>query len=89
MTQYDETVDRQRQLLAAEEWSTLVRSIHVHSSSSMWYDDHPEHTAGGKNVTDREFNSGIVERYQKGVLIHVFGDKLEGEQLLNAFAQQS
>ena len=87
MGQYDAVVEKQRQLLAAEEWSYQVRSLHVHSSSSMWYDDHPEHTAGGKSVTDREYNSGIVERFQKGVLIHVFGDKLKGEQLLNAFAK--
>ena len=44
MTQYDERVQYQRDLLAAEEWSKTVKSVHAHSLSSMWYDTRPQDT---------------------------------------------
>ena len=47
MTQYDDTVERQRTLLEAEKWSVGVKAIHAHSISSMWYDDRPQDTSEG------------------------------------------
>ena len=87
MGQYDAVVERQRQLLAAEEWAVQVRAIHVHSLSSMWYDDRPHDTHNGTAVTDREFNSGLIERSKNGEIIHIFGKKLVGDQLIQAFEQ--
>jgi hypothetical protein len=87
MTQYDESVQRQRDMIDAEEWSSKIKSIHVHSFDSMHYDTRPEDTADGKSVTDHEFNSGIVQRYQNGKLIHTFGKELKGEELLRAFVR--
>ena len=65
MTQYDDTVERQRTLLEAEKWSVGVKAIHAHSISSMWYDDRPQDTSEGKCVTDVEFNNGTIERTQQ------------------------
>ena len=87
MGQYDKAVEKQRKLLAAEEWSNQTRSLHVHSSSSMWYDDRPQDTHNGTAVTDREFNSGLIERSKNGEIIHIFGEKLVGDQLIQAFEQ--
>ena len=88
MTQYDKTVEQQRLLLEAEEWAKGVASIHVHSMNSMYYDTRPEDTANGKSVTDVEFNSGIVERKQKGKLLYTFGKKLKGKDLLDAYLRK-
>jgi hypothetical protein len=89
MTQYDETVERQRLLLLAEEWSTGVKAIHAHSLSSMWYDDHPEHTSEGKCVTDIEYNNGVVERLLSDGTKHLFGKALIGDDLIQAFSQHN
>ena len=56
MTQYDSRVQYQRDLIAAEEWSKTVKSVHAHSLSSMWYDTRPEDTADGKSVLDVQYN---------------------------------
>ena len=87
MTQYKDEVERHAELLAAEEWANEVRAIHVHSLSSMWYDDRPQDTHNGTSVTDREFNSGLIERFKDGKIIYIFGEKLVGDQLLQAFEQ--
>ena len=65
MGQYDYVVEQQRLLLEAEEWAKGVKSIHMHSFNSMWYDDRPEDTENGA-VTDKEYNSGIVESSNNG-----------------------
>jgi hypothetical protein len=54
----------------------------------MYYDTRPQDTANGKSVTDMEFNSGIVERKQKGKLLHTFGKKLKGKDLLDAYLRK-
>jgi len=87
MTQYDETVERQRLMIEAEEWAGKTRGIHAHSIDSMYYDDRPEDTKDGKSVTDHEFNDGTVQRYQGGELIHTFGKKLTREELLDAYSR--
>ena len=68
MSEYDEIVDQQRLLLEAEEWAKGIKCIHAHSLSSMAYDDRPNDT-DGKSVVDKEFNSGLIERYQNNKLI--------------------
>lgn len=87
MTQYDETVDRQRQIIEAEEWAKQTRTIHVHSLQSMYYDNRPEDTLDGKAVTDHEYNDGVILRYQQGKLIHTFGERLKGAALLDAYSR--
>mgnify|MGYP000223235817 CR=1 FL=1 len=89
MGQYDSAVERQRLLLAAEEWASGVENIHVHGLSSMWYDDKPEHTENGKKVTDVTYNNGMVERRQQGKVIHYFGEKLTGDDLISAYTSKN
>jgi len=88
MTQYDNTVERQRIMLEAEEWSMGTKSIHVHSFNSMYYDDHPEDTEGGKSVTDVEYNCGLIKRSQGGKQIRTFGKELKGAELYDAYTRQ-
>ena len=88
MTQYDETVYKQRIMLEAEEWSMQVKTLHAHSFNSMWYDDHPEDTEGGKAVTDIEYNCGLIKRSQGGKPLRTFGVKLKGNALYDAYTRQ-
>jgi len=88
MTQYDDTVERHRLLLEAEDWSMKTKSIHVHGFNSMWYDNHPEDTEAG-NVTDIEYNCGFIERYQNNKVIRTFGRILEGQELLNHYVRNT
>lgn len=85
MTQYDKDVETVRLTRLAEIWALSLRTLHVHSLSSMYYDTRPQDTANGKKVTDREYNSGVIERSQDGVIIHTFGKPLKGEALLAAY----
>lgn len=89
MSEYDEIVEKQRQLLLAEEWSHSVKSIHAHSMSSMAYDDRPQDTENGESVTDTEFNNGLIERKKNGKVIHYFGKKLEGDDLVSAWRKHN
>lgn len=88
MTQYDDRVQMQKMLLDAEEWSKGVASLHAHSSNSMYYDDRPGDTEG-KSVIDVEYNSGIIERWQDNKIIHTFGEKLKGEELVQKWRQHT
>jgi len=59
MTQYDETVDRQRRLILAEEWASGVKSLHAHSLTSLAYD-----TRGNDgSVMDIEYNNGRIQQW--------------------------
>lgn len=89
MSEYDDVVQYQRDLLKAEEWAKGIACIHAHGLSSMHYDDRPQDTADGKNVTDYEYNSGIIKRFQQGKLIHTFGEELEGEQLVQKYGSHN
>lgn len=88
MTQYNDKVERQRLLIAAEEWAKGVEGIHVHSLSSMWYDDRPEDTADNQYVTDTTFNSGLIVREKNGKVIHTFGEKLDGDALIDDYQRK-
>jgi len=83
MSEYNEVVDRQRRLIAAEEWSNKVKSLHAHSLSSCWYD-----TRGNDcSVLDIEYNNGVVKREirETGEIVF-FGEPLKGDDLLNSFS---
>jgi hypothetical protein len=82
MTQYDDKVQRQRDLLKAEEWSKTVKSVHAHSISSMFYDTRPQDTEDGKSVLDIQYNSGLVERKTHDGYTVYFGTALKGDELL-------
>jgi len=86
MTQFDDKVQRQRDLLAAEEWAKGVAVVHVHSLSSMWYDTRPNDTRDGK-VTDTVYNDGVVERRLPDGGIVYLGKKLVGQDLVDKWSQ--
>ncbi len=82
MTQYDDRVQYQRDLIAAEQWSKTVKSIHAHSLSSMWYDTRPQDTENGNSVLDVIYNSGLVQRQTHDGHILYFGEELKGKELV-------
>lgn len=88
MGQYDDRVERQRLLLAAEKWAEEPQSVHVHGLTSMWYetDDSARDFENG-NVTDTIFNSGLIERKQQGKLIRTFGYRLTGDALIDSYSR--
>lgn len=86
MTEYNETVERQRLLLEAEKWSQGVKSLHAHSFTSMWYD-----TRGNDgSVMDIEYNNGVVQRTIKssGEIIY-FGEALTGQALVDSYIRNT
>ena len=85
MTEYKDSVEEQRLNLQAEKWAKGIKSIHIHSLSSMWYDDRPEDTADGKMVTDTEYNDNRIVREQDGKIIHTWGEKKSDKELLQSF----
>jgi len=86
MTQYDDTVDRQRRLILAEKWAKGVKTLHAHSLTSLWYDDRGD----DGSVMDTEYNDGLVMReIRKTGEIVYFGKSLEGDELLQHFGQHT
>ena len=89
MGQYKDLVNKRRLLLEAEEWAKGIKDLHIHSLSSMWYDNRPEDTADGKTVTDTQYNSGLIERHCADGTTVYFGKKLEGDELLNEYTRRT
>lgn len=94
MGQYDEVVERQRQLLAAEEWAEGCSCIHSHRLKSMWYDDKPEHTDNNQFVIDKHYNGGEIERTifdtsGKKIDIHMFGERKTGDDLIQEYTRNN
>ena len=86
MTQYNETVERQRLLIEAEKWASGVKSLHAHSFTSMWYD-----TRGNDgSVMDIEYNNGVVKREIRstGETVY-FGEALTGQALLGSYIRNT
>ena len=88
MGQYDDRVERQRQILAAEEWAKQPKSIHIHSLTSMWYEteDSKKFLENG-NVTDIQYHNGIIKRQQDGKTVYTFGKEITGEELVRAYVR--
>jgi len=84
MTEHQDSVSQQKLLLEAEEWAEEVKCIHIHQRQSMWYDNRPQDTAN-RNVMDVQHNSGIIKRYRNNKLIHVFGSKKSGKELVDLY----
>jgi len=88
MGQYDEVVERQRLLLDAEVWADGVKSVHVHSMTSMWYETEESKTdIENGMVTDTEFNGGLIERRKNGNVIRTFGSRRTGDELIDSYTR--
>jgi len=85
MTEYKETVERQRVLLEAEEWAKGVSGMHAHSLNSMWYDNRPQDTEDGKGVLDIHYNNGLIKRRLNDGTEVYFGEELKGNDLIDAY----
>ena len=72
--------------IEAEEWNQKSTGLHMHSLKSMWYetDETRIHFDNGM-VQDISYPDGRIERFQNGKLIHIFGNKLSGDELLSAY----
>ena len=89
MGQYDDRVERQRILLEAEELAKGIRSIHIHSITSMYYETEftkKEIEVNGP-VTDTEYNNGVITRERNGKLVHTFGEALKGNDLIDSYSR--
>ena len=84
MSQHNEVVERQRQLIAAEKWAKGIKAIHAHSLTSLWYDDR----GNDGSVCDTEYNSGLIEREirKTGETVY-FGEPLTGDALINQYTR--
>ncbi len=90
MSQYDEVVERQRQMIKAEEWSKGVKGVHAHSFTTMWYENNPDRTGDDLRVLDVEYNDGTVERqYIKSGKTEIIGTKLTGQDLLDEYTRNT
>jgi flavin-dependent dehydrogenase len=84
MSEHNEIVERQRQLLAAEKWAKGVKTLHAHSLTSLWYDDR----GNDGSVLDTEYNDGRIQREirETGETIW-FGEELTGDALIDAYGR--
>ena len=88
MGEFDHRVERQRLLLEAEEWSKSIKSIHIHSLTSMYYEtEESKKDFENGAVTDTEYNDSTIVREQKGKVIRTFGKKLKGDDLIDAYCR--
>jgi len=88
MGEFDHRVERQRLLLEAEEWSKSIKSLHIHSLTSMYYEtEESKKDFENGAVTDTEYNDSTIVREQKGKVIRTFGKKLKGDDLIDAYCR--
>jgi|TARA_R100000231_G_C5237274_1_gene138600 hypothetical protein len=85
MGQFDDKVQKQRDLLAAEEWAKGVHHIHSHRLKSMWYETRPQDTDEG-NVMDIIFNDGLIERHLPDGGVVFLGKRLKGQDLVDKWS---
>ena len=91
MTQYQETVNKQKLKLAAEEWANGVKCLHAHQIKSMWYYDRPQDT-DNSSVCDIQYNDGRIQRtiVNTNEKIWMNGSKqLTGEELVNEYERHN
>jgi len=90
MSEFDNVVQRQRELLEAEEWAKGIHTLQIHRLYSMYYE-----TADSKkfldkgHVTDTTYNNGVTIREQKGKVVYKFGEELKGQELVDAWKRNT
>lgn len=86
--EYSHLVEKQRMMLEAEKWSQRCRSLHTFNTKNckVWYETRPD----DGNVTDVEFNSGLIERTISETKEVVYlGKELRGEDLLDRYERHN
>jgi hypothetical protein len=90
VSEFDEVVQRQRELLEAEEWAKGIHTLQIHRLYSMYYE-----TADSKkfldkgHVTDTTYNSGVTIREQNGKVVYKFGKELKGQDLVDSYRRST
>ena len=88
MGQFEDRVQKQRDLLAAEEWADGVAQIHVHRLKSLWYETRPQDTDDGK-VIDTIYNDGLIERHLSDGGVVFLGKRLKGKDLVDKWSKHN
>ena len=82
MSQYNEKVALQRQILKAEEYVNQPTCIHAHSLTSMWYDNDQTVKDVADGVMDIQYMDGRVERTLKSGKKYILVEGKKGAELV-------
>ena len=82
MSQYNEKVALQRQILKAEEYVNLPTCIHAHRLTSMWYDNDQTVKDVADGVMDIQYMDGRVERTLKSGKKYILVEGKKGAELV-------
>ena len=83
MTQYNDKVELQKQILKAEEYKDTPKNLHAHSLDSMWYETEETKADAVKGVMDTQFMDGRIERVVNSTgKKYILKEGLTGEDLV-------
>ena len=82
MSQYNEKVALQRQILKAEEYVNQPTCIHAHRLTSMWYDNDQTVKDVADGVMDIQYMDGRVERTHKSGKKYILVEGKKGAELV-------
>ena len=82
MSQYNEKVAIQRQILKAEEYVNQPTCIHAHRLTSMWYDNDQTVKDVADGVMDIQYMDGRVERTLKSGKKYILVEGKKGAELV-------
>ncbi len=82
MSQYNEKVALQRQILKAEEYVNQPTCIHAHRLTSMWYDNDQTVKDVADGVMDIQYMDGRVERTLKSGKKYILVEGKKGAELV-------
>ena len=82
MSQYNEKVALQRQILKAEEYVNQPTCIHAHRLTSMWYDNDQTVKDVAYGVMDIQYMDGRVERTLKSGKKYILVEGKKGAELV-------
>ena len=82
MSQYNERVALQRQILKAEKYINQPTCIHAHRLTSMWYDNDQTVKDVADGVMDIQYMDGRVERTLKSGKKYILVEGKKGAELV-------
>jgi hypothetical protein len=88
MTQFNDKVERQRLLLAAEEKRDNVTNIHAHRLDSMWYETEETRAQTKDGVMDITYMDGRIERTLKDGSKVLLVEGKTGDDLIQEVSRQ-
>ena len=82
MTQYNDKVELQKQILKAEEYKDTPKNLHAHSLDSMWYETDETKPQTKEGVIDIQYMDGRIERTLKNGKKIILVEGMKGEDLV-------